>query len=144
MKKVRYYWVQCTLFLLPLLWTYTAVSKMSDYRQFELEMHEQMLYPFFQELLVYLLPPFELCLAALFMLPTLQVLTLQLSLVLLSVFTAYVGLALSGISGHRPCSCGGILESMGWSAHLLFNLFFLFLTATTLYIIKRKDSTRQQ
>lgn len=142
MEKVIRMVVRCTMFLLPLLWAYAAVSKLSDYGQFKQEMHEQLLYPFLQELLIYALPLVELGVSVLFIVPNLKELALQLSLLLLSVFSAYIGLALLKPLKNRPCSCGGILEGMGWTTHFLFNIFFLLLTAATLYIIKRKETWR--
>ena len=38
----------------------------------------------------------------------------------LSAFTVYIYLILN-YSDFVPCSCGGILEKLGWTEHLIFN-----------------------
>lgn len=40
------------------------------------------------------------------------------------MFTAYIFIILS-FTIYIPCSCGGVLETMGWTEHLVFNLFFV-------------------
>src|SRR5690606_24066672 len=43
---------------------------------------------------------------------------------LMTVFTAYIIILLQ-FSTYIPCSCGGILEQLGWHEHLIFNFIFL-------------------
>jgi hypothetical protein len=42
--------------------------------------------------------------------------------VLNDCFTTYIILILN-FSSFIPCSCGGILEKLGWTEHLIFNFF---------------------
>ena len=44
---------------------------------------------------------------------------------LLSVFSIYIAVTMSGFFGRIPCSCGGILKNMGYWTHLIFNLLFI-------------------
>jgi len=57
------------------------------------------------------------------------------------MFTAYIFIILNYTS-FVPCSCGGVLEKLGWQSHLVFNLFFVFLAV--LGIILYKDSGTQK
>jgi putative oxidoreductase len=47
---------------------------------------------------------------------------------LMGLFTLYVIAILLGLFKRVPCSCGGIIGSLGWVAHLWLNLFFLTLS----------------
>ena len=131
--------IHVTVFLLIVLWVYASLSKLLDFRHFQMTMHRQTLFPFLKDLLIYGLPPTELVIAAILLFDKLQKVGLYASFVLLSIFTGYIALVLMQVFGRVPCSCGGILEHMGWTVHLLFNLFFLTITLITLLIIKRKE-----
>lgn len=132
------------LFLLILLWVYAAASKLIDYPRFERQMHRQTLLPFLKAFLILFLPWSEFVLAGLLSFDKTRMAGLTGSLILLSIFTVYIILALTKALSHYPCSCGGILEHMGWTAHLFFNLFFLGLTLIMIYTSKRKEPLRKQ
>ena len=140
MKKASKYLTHAITFLLILLWVYAAVSKLIDFRHFKYEMHNQALLPFVQELLIYLLPPAEIIVALLLMFEKWTIWGLYCSALLLTLFTIYISMTLVHFFKYVPCSCGGILEHMGWTPHLFFNLFFLLITLTTLYITKKERS----
>jgi hypothetical protein len=139
MKNVGNYFVQLSTFLLILLWVYAAVSKLIDFPHFQQEMHNQMLFPFIQTLLIYFLPVIEIATAAMLIFDRAFMSGLYSSLILMILFTGYISLALLHFFRHVPCSCGGVLEHMGWTVHLFFNLFFLALTLITIYISNRKE-----
>ena len=126
-------------FSLVLLWVYAAISKLIDFDHFKHEMHIQMLFPIVQILLIYFLPITELITALLLVFEETHLKGLYTSLVLMTLFTGYIILVLMHVFRHVPCSCGGILEHMSWFVHLFFNLFFLALILTTIFIFKRKE-----
>ena len=130
------------VFLLILLWVYAALSKLLDFRHFTWEMRNQTLPTGVQTLLIYLLPPVEIAVAAMLMFQRTVISGLYASLFLLTLFTGYISLTLLHFFSYVPCSCGGILEDLGWGAHLVFNLLFLLLTLTALYITKKKGATQ--
>ena len=129
-------------FLLIVLWIYAALSKLLDFRHFTWEMRNQALPTFVQSLLIYLLPPLEILIAVLLMFQRTLVWGLQLSGILLFLFSGYVGLTLFHFFEYVPCSCGGILEHLSWGPHLAFNLAFLSITVTALYITIRKGGAK--
>ena len=114
--------------LLIMLWVYAAVSKWAAFAHFRDQMHKQRLPAILQTALIYLLPPAELVIAALLAFDRTVRMGLYASLALLFAFTVYVALATFHVFSAVPCSCGGVLETLGWRAHFYFNLFFLALT----------------
>jgi len=139
MRNAHKYFIRIVVFLLILLWVYAAASKLIAFGHFQDQMHKQVLFPFIQALLIYLLPPVELAIAVVLTFDKTQKAGIYSSSILLFFFTGYVALVKLHFFKWVPCSCGGILEHMGWTAHLIFNLFFLALTITGIHIIKRKE-----
>ncbi|OYD41852.1 MauE/DoxX family redox-associated membrane protein [Sphingobacterium cellulitidis] len=50
---------------------------------------------------------------------------LMASVVLMCIFTIYLGLVLLFKMEENFCSCGGVISSLDWSEHLIFNIFCL-------------------
>jgi putative oxidoreductase len=138
MTKGKIYLLQLSAFLLTLMWVYAAISKLIDFPHFKWEMHNQAVYPAVKNLLVYCLPAIELVTALLLIFDRTVLWGFYCSALLMTVFTSYIILTLMHSFKYVPCSCGGILEHMSWTAHLFFNLFFLSLTLTSLYITKKE------
>ena len=42
------------------------------------------------------------------------------------MFTTYIFIIMH-FSEHVPCSCGGVLQRLGWQEHLIFNIVFVML-----------------
>ncbi len=59
------------------------------------------------------------------------------ALVLMGIFTLYVGYMLIFTSGHF-CTCGGILEKLTWPEHLIFNVIFTILAIMA--VLKPKNN----
>jgi putative oxidoreductase len=116
---------ECCSLLLIGLWVYTAFSKVYDAQGTYLGLSNQVFPKWSVGMLWVGLPILELLAALLLVLPSLRTRGFQLSVLLLSAFTVYIILVLTGIFGRVPCSCGGVLNSLGWWEHLWFNLFFL-------------------
>lgn len=85
-------------------------------------------------ILTWLIPAIELALAVLLIIQITRKKALWATLILLSLFTVYIGVVMTGIFSRVPCSCGGILKNMSYGTHLIFNLFFVLLTSLGLAI----------
>jgi hypothetical protein len=48
------------------------------------------------------------------------------------MFTTYIIIILN-FTSFTPCSCGGVLEDLGWTEHLIFNIAFIVLSAVALF-----------
>ena len=123
-----------------LLWFYAALSKLGDFGHYQAAMQKQPFPPPIQQLLIWTLPSFELLTGAALLTGKYLKPGLYASAVLFGSFAAYIALILSRTFGHIPCSCGGLIEHMGWSFHLWFNLAFLALTLYIIWINQRKES----
>ena len=130
--------IDCITTILIILWAYTASSKLLDFSSFRAQMLIQAIPVWLAQTLVYIIPCFELLAVALLYYHKTKIIGLILSLVLLLVFTGYIGLVILNVFDHIPCSCGGVLRSMGWNIHLAFNLFFLLLTGFGIYLYNRE------
>ncbi|MEB2778721.1 hypothetical protein SYJ56_25660, partial [Algoriphagus sp. D3-2-R+10] len=66
-----------------------------------------------------------------------------LSVVLMILFTGYVTLVWLGFTERVPCSCGGVLSSLGWGEHLVFNLVFLGIAVWGVVREEHRDAQRK-
>lgn len=88
------------------------------------------------DFLAYALPVAEIIVVILLVVNTTRLLGLYLSLLLLTLFTGYILAVLLDFFGQIPCSCGGIIELLGWKEHLLFNIFFLLISIAAIRLHK--------
>jgi uncharacterized membrane protein YphA (DoxX/SURF4 family) len=111
--------------LLAALFFYAASSKLTDFEKSRGEMMNQVFPAQIAEILTWFIPAIELILIPLLLFPSTRKMALWASLFLLSSFTIYIAVVMTGVFGRVPCSCGGILEHMSYGTHLIFNLFFI-------------------
>ena len=135
--------MEIIVFLLVLLWVYTASSKLMEFHHFKAQMHNQTLPAWVEDLLIRTVPATEIVAAALLLYPKWRPAGFYLSAALMTLFTGYIGLVLANYFGRVPCSCGGVLRILNWPAHFIFNLFFLLLTILGIYLLNRERRQRQ-
>lgn len=127
--------------LLILLFVYTAVSKFLDYDKFVFQMRlaPVPLMSWLAPILGWLMPTVEMLLViglglGLFM-PGVLLKSLVASVALLLIFEVYIiTMLLSGL--HLPCTCGGIISTMSWKQHLIFNAVFIAMGITAIKLEK--------
>jgi len=115
--------------LLLMLWGYAAVSKISEYDKFVLQMQLAPipLMKFFGPTLGWLIPAIELALVCMLLTDRFRKLGLWLSFMLLLVFEIYIAaMLLSGLE--LPCTCGGLISKLQWNEHLVFNAVFMLIS----------------
>lgn len=105
------------------LFVYAALTKLLDFESFRVQLGQSPLVGHFADVLAVAVPATELSLAAFLLLPRWRRVALHGSVFLMAAFSAYIATMLM-FSPYVPCSCGGILDSMGWEEHLVFNLCF--------------------
>lgn len=132
--KSKLYFSCC--FLLIFLFTYTAVSKWLNMEAHLYAMRNQPFSRPLNNLLAYSIPVVEIIAAGLLLVQRTRLVGLFIAFVLMALFTGYVAMVLSNVFGRIPCSCGGVLEQLGWKEHLVFNLFFLVISITAIRLHK--------
>lgn len=116
--------IETVCLLYVLLFIYAAVSKFLDFENFQVQLGQSPLLSAFANNISFLVILVELTFSVLLVLPVYRIKALYLSVGLMAIFTVYIILILN-FSSFIPCSCGGILERLGWTEHLIFNLFFV-------------------
>ena len=126
--------------LLILLWSYVTVAKLSDFEAFTFSLSRQPLPQWSVGIISIGIPLVEIIAILLLISEKLKRTGFIVSLVLMLAFSVYVALALTGAFGKIPCSCGGIISSLGWRDHLLFNLGYVIIA----WIGYRWDNTKPE
>lgn len=126
------------------LFTYAAFAKVNEYKMFEIQIGQSPILEPFAWFLVWLVPGLEIFLAILLCFDRCRMNGMYASVALMSLFTFYI-LAATKLTPYVPCSCGGILESMGWTEHLIFNILVTLIGASAIVIMDRaRESTKTQ
>jgi len=137
--------IEICIALIVLLFAYTGVSKVLDYDKFVFQMRLAPL-PLMITLapvLGVVMPVIELLIAMALLFNQTRLKALYATIGLLISFELYIsGMMLTG--RHLPCTCGGIISKMGWGQHLLFNMLFILLSITTIYLIKKNKQPALQ
>jgi uncharacterized membrane protein YphA (DoxX/SURF4 family) len=128
------------LFALILTFVYAAVSKLLGYDTFRIQLGQSPLLTKYASFLAWAVPAAELLVALLLILPAMRLAALHASLFLMALFTSYI-VAITRFSDFVPCSCGGVLERLGWNEHLIFNTVLMILIGVGLYF--ERDSERK-
>lgn len=132
--KSKLYSLFC--FLLIVLFTYTAFSKWLNMDAHLYAMRNQPFSRPVNDFLAYALPVVEIITVILLVINSTRLLGLYISLLLMALFTAYVSAVLLNFFGRVPCSCGGVIEQLGWKEHLVFNIFFLSISIVAIRLHK--------
>lgn len=109
------------------LFAYTACSKLIDSKAFATVLGSVPLIGRGAGIVAILLPLAELLIVLLLLFESTRLVGLYASLLMLCVFTIYLGYMILAVP-HLPCSCGGVISRMSWRQHVVFNLFFIGLT----------------
>ena len=113
--------------LLVFLFVYAACSKLFDYAQFRIELSRAPMIAPFGGVIFWLVPATELTTVSLLTVKATRIWGLYASFILLLIFTLYIAAML--LSGENlPCSCGGVINTLSWKQHLIFNIFFMALS----------------
>jgi uncharacterized membrane protein YphA (DoxX/SURF4 family) len=134
--------IEIISFLFILLFVYAALMKLKDVEQFVAQLGQSPLLMPFADPVSWAIPSLELVVAALLIFRKTRLVGLVASFTLMVMFTAYIVVILS-FASHVPCSCGGILEKMGWTEHLIFNIAFVLLAVWGVYLQGKGPETEK-
>ena len=136
-KRALFTDVVCALFIL--LFVYAAVSKLSDYEKFRVQLGQSPLLTASAGTVAWAVPAVEIVLSGMLLFQKTRLIALYGCFTLMVMFTAYIT-AILNFSDFVPCSCGGVLEKLGWRDHLVFNIVFMLLAAMAILLFARKKS----
>ena len=137
MKKRIDISIEIICFLFILLFVYAALNKLSDVHQFKVQLGKSPLITSFADWMAWLVIGTEFLISASLVFSWSRRTGLYASFCLMTMFTAYI-VAILNFSSYIPCSCGGILQDMGWTQHLIFNIFFVVLGAIGVLLYESK------
>ena len=120
MSKILQFTQQAFIYFFIILFVYAAVSKLTDFENFQVQVAQSPLLSAFATPIAYGVVLGELIIALMLCFTKSRLLGLYLFLGFMTAFTVYIFLILN-YSPFVPCSCGGVLEKMGWWEHLWFN-----------------------
>lgn len=121
MKKITLHVAYIVSCFFILLFIYAALSKLLDFENFQVQLSQSPLLSAYAGFISYAVIAIEIVIALLLSFRQERLLGLYASLGLMTGFTVYIYLILH-YSDFIPCSCGGILEKLGWTEHLIFNI----------------------
>jgi hypothetical protein len=125
MKKTLIIEIISCLFIL--LFTYAALTKLTDYEKFVVQIGQSPLLTAFAGWIAWMVPLLEILVSAMLAVPRWRLIGLYAAFSLMVMFTTYIVCILT-LSVYVPCSCGGVLEKLGWTEHLVFNIAFALLS----------------
>ena len=135
-KKETYLSIIVGLFVL--LFIYTAASKLLAYHDTELNMSKSPIITEFAPVLVWLVPTVEIVISILLLIPKTLLTGLYMFFMIMVMFTVYI-ICILYYSSFVPCSCGGVISSLTWNQHLIFNIFFLILSIIAVFLKSRSE-----
>ncbi|MDF0718197.1 hypothetical protein PY092_18690 [Muricauda sp. 334s03] len=127
--------VETISLLLIVLFIYAATSKLWDFGQFKVQLGQSPVLTAYADGLAWMVPGVEYLLALLLLFNGTRLAAFYSSLALMVMFTTYILLVLN-FSDYIPCSCGGVLEDLGWTEHIVFNLFFVALAIIGIILLE--------
>ncbi len=135
MTYSKRHFVLVVAYLYILLFVYAAVSKLLDFETFTVQLAQSPLLSAYAGIIAWLVPGLEILISIFLMIPRYRRVALYASFFLMVMFTTYIVIILN-FSDFIPCSCGGVLEKLGWTEHLIFNIVFIGLAAVAILLSK--------
>jgi hypothetical protein len=130
--------VEVICFLFILLFVYAALNKLLDYQKFSIQIGQSPILTGFGSWLPAVVIGSELALAIMLMFSRLRLFALYGCFSVMIMFTVYIA-AILNLGVFIPCSCGGVLEKLGWTEHLIFNCVFVMLALLGIILERSKD-----
>lgn len=142
-KNSKKIFIEIIYGLYILLFTYAAVSKLLDYQQFNVQLGKSPVLAAYADIIVWAVPFVEIVISLMLLFTRLRLIGLFASFFLMVMFTAYIMVILN-FSDYVPCSCGGILEELGWTEHLIFNSVFIALAFIGILLLNEEKNPTEQ
>lgn len=125
-----------------ILFIYAAFSKLLNHEVFKTQLSQSPFIDQIASLVAWGIPVLLLCIAGLLFFRGLKLAGMYAALVLMLLFSLYI-FAVINFASSIPCSCNGIIASLSWNEHLIFNVACIILAALGI-VIKRDNSNRRK
>ena len=126
--------IEIIAFLFIVLFLYAAVNKLVDYGKFKIQIGQSPLLTGLGNMVPWLVILLEVLVSIALAIPRIRRFAFFSAYCLMAMFTTYI-VAILNFASSVPCSCGGILERMGWTEHLIFNIAFLVLGGIGFFLV---------
>ena len=104
------------------LWAYASFPKFRNMRYFKEVLQSQAIPRWIVSPLTWLLPLTEIGVIVLLLFSGTRLIGMYMSLILMLVFTVYVGGIIYQVYDKYPCPCGGLFSRLGWKKHFKVNI----------------------
>jgi hypothetical protein len=138
MTKTKAIMVDIICILFVILFIYAATSRLFDYDNFKAQLGRSPLLARFWNW-IWIVPTIEIVIACFLPFSKTKLFGLYASFSLMTMFTGYIFTILQ-FSEFIPCSCGGVLSKMSWTAHLWFNIVFILFALTGIILQAKRPS----
>ena len=139
-SKVIYQTVlNITALLFMVLFVYAASTKLISFDRFNTQLIKSPFVSRYASIIAWVVPFFELLIVGLFLFPKSRLLAFYSSLSLMTVFTVYIFMVIN-FSSSLPCACGGVISSLDWRAHFVFNIIFIVLAIVGIILIHQRKN----
>jgi uncharacterized membrane protein YphA (DoxX/SURF4 family) len=130
--------IEVISFLFILLFVYAAVSKVLDIQKFRVLIGQSPVLTPIAGFVSWFVPAAEIVVSLGLAVPRWRYRGLMGAFSLMVMFTAYI-ISILQFSEHIPCSCGGVLQILGWKEHLAFNVTFILLAGVAIVLFPEKE-----
>lgn len=141
-SKIRNIVVEVICLLYILLFVYAGISKILDFENFQVQLGQSPLLSAFAGVVSWAVPVIEVLIAVTLMTTKYRLMGLISAFCLMIMFTVYIFIILN-FSSFIPCSCGGILEKLGWTEHLIFNIVFIILSFIGILLLNQLNDSNK-
>tara|TARA_R110002049_G_scaffold277220_1_gene455685 strand:+ start:17487 stop:17939 length:453 start_codon:yes stop_codon:yes gene_type:complete len=124
-------------FLFIILFVYAATNKVIDFNHFKIQLGQSPYISTYANWMSWMIPTIEYLIVGLFLFQKSLLTAFRASFSLMTLFTTYIFFVLS-FSDSLPCTCGGIISSLGWREHFIFNLIFIGLALIGIIMIHKQ------
>ncbi len=142
MRITRTTYLEIITLLFLVLFVYAAVAKLIDHERFVAQIGQARLLTPIAGIVSWFIPGLELLIVVFLLIPRMRLTGLYFSFGLMMMFTLYIAITLT-LQEHVPCSCGGVLEKMGWKEHLVFNIGFVALAFAGIWLTLKTLDTKK-
>jgi uncharacterized membrane protein len=108
------------------LFLFTGLDKLYNYKQFRDALSKSPVLTNVAGIVAWSLPVAEIFIATALFIPAMRKTGLKATILLLAVFTVYLSYMMA-FAPKLPCMCAGLLESLSWKSHIIFNAVMIVL-----------------